>query len=403
MRNPKKNRLARAASWTMLGLGAVALFASFIYTSSILAFIGLGLAFWGATLLYIRPGEYSRKVVLDASILPLLVTLDQTLGELGYKGKAVYLPPKYFENPETTKIYIAKQEQAGLPSPEHILEYENKLFLKNPQGILLTPPGTELTRLFEKTLETSFTKVDLKYLQENLPKLLIEDLEIADNMEIEPSSDKVAKEITESISLLQENSDTIHVRISNSIYNEICKETSKLPNIQGKIGCPLCSAIACALTKASGKPIIIENVQPSEDGKTIDARYGILTITEPQEQVSEASAESVKNVGLRHNRLMNLAGAFSILSGSTILAWISWLTWYDMTTFGKDIIAIFFGSRTGEAISLGIGMKVIYYFLIGLALVVSGLVTLGARRALEKKRLKTVEQAPVDHRGGKMP
>lgn len=79
--------------------------------------------------------------------------------------------------------------------------------------------------------------------------------------------------------------------------------------------------------------------------------------------------------------LPNVAGLFLAASGSIILAWVGLLTWYDMTSWGKDIALIFFGSRTGEAISLGIGMKVIYYFLVGLALLLSGLPTFLRRRS----------------------
>lgn len=79
--------------------------------------------------------------------------------------------------------------------------------------------------------------------------------------------------------------------------------------------------------------------------------------------------------------LPNLAGLLLATSGSIILAWICWLTWYDTTSRGKDIAFIFFGSRAGEAISLGIGMKVIYYFLIGLTLLLSGLLTLLRKRS----------------------
>jgi len=77
-------------------------------------------------------------------------------------------------------------------------------------------------------------------------------------------------------------------------------------------------------------------------------------------------------LGLSH-LLQNLAGLFLTASGLVILAWIGWLTWYDVTSCGKDLALIFLGSRTGEAISLGIGMKVIYYFLISLVLLLSGL------------------------------
>ena len=87
-------------------------------------------------------------------------------------------------------------------------------------------------------------------------------------------------------------------------------------------------------------------------------------------------------VWTRARRLLpNLAGLFLVAFGSITLAWVGQLTWYDMTTWGKDIALIFFGSRTGENISLGIGMKVIHYFLIGLTLLLLGLATLLRRRS----------------------
>jgi hypothetical protein len=261
MKKPKKISLTQITSWTMLGMGAVALLSSIVYVSSILAFVGLGLVFCGALLLYIKNPEYTQKALLDASILPSLATLNQILQELNYKGKAVYLPPKYFEDPETSKIYIAKQENSDLPTPEQIQKYENKFLIKGSQGvsaILLTPPGTELAKLFEKTLETSFTKVDLEYLQQKMPRLFIEDLEIAENLQVEKAEH-----------------DKIQVRIVNPIYKDLCKKASEFSHICGSIGCPICSAIACAIAKASGKPVTIEKTGYTEDDKIIKVEYKI--------------------------------------------------------------------------------------------------------------------------------
>jgi len=376
----------------MLGFGAAALALSILYTHMLLAFIGLGLAFWGAILLYIQPEDYTRKAVMDASLLPPLATLNQTLQELDYRGDAAYLPPKYFANPENTRVYVAKQKDLPLPSPEQIQKNESQLFLRDPQGVLLTPPGAELLKLFERTLETNFTKVDLEYLQQNMPRLFIENLEIAENLEIETANSTATTKAADSVSVLQAKNDTIHVRITSSIFNQICRETANLPYTSEKIGCPLCSAIACALTKATGEPIIIENTQQSVDGKTTEVTYRIVT-AKPQEQAEQVSAKPLEKIESRHNRFINLANALLILSGSTILAWISWLTWYDMTALGKSIALIFFGSRAGEIISLGIDMRIIYYFLIGLALLLSGLIVLARKRKHEKKRPCTMEQA----------
>jgi len=94
-------------------------------------------------------------------------------------------------------------------------------------------------------------------------------------------------------------------------------------------------------------------------------------------------------------RLLNLSGLFLTAFGLIILAWVGWLTWCDMTTWGKDIAQIFFGSRTGEAIGLGIGMKVIYYFSIGLALFLLGLFTFLRRRIKEEPIVKPPMQKNV--------
>jgi hypothetical protein len=234
--------------------GVLALTFSIIHTSSILAFIGLGLVFWGAILYYIRPEKYVKEILLDATTLSSLANLSQII--IGYKGKAVYLPPRYFGDIESSKVYISAKKNKKLPLPEEMQE-EGKVFLKNPEGMVLTPPGVELSRLFEKTLGTSFTKVDLRYLEKNIPKLLIEKLEIAQNVQVKTENSRV------------------HVKIEGPIYQNICNEAKKLSNICGNLGCPLSSAIACALAKATGNPITIESEEQSHDGKTTKIQYSI--------------------------------------------------------------------------------------------------------------------------------
>ena len=254
----RKTSLTKATGWTMLGLGAAALIGSILYVSQILAFTGLGLIFWGAILTYIQTEEYIKENLLDTTVLPSLVTLNEIIQELDYKGKAVYLPPKYLKDPEANKAYIPKQKDGKLATPEQTQEQETRLFMENPQGMLLTPPGAELTKLFEKTLETSFTRIDLQYLQKNMPRLFIEELEIAKNFEMEAEKNKV------------------YVRIENSTYKNLTKKAANLSNLYESLGCPLSSAVACALAKATGKPIVIENQQTSEDGKNMEIEYRIL-------------------------------------------------------------------------------------------------------------------------------
>lgn len=249
----------------LLSVGIIALALSITYTSSILAFVGLGLVFWGGLLYYIRPEKYVKETLLDKMSLPSLVNLDEIMTHLGYKSKGIHLPPKYFTDFESAKVYFSAEDNTKLPSPEKMQKEESRVFLKNPDGILITSPGIELTKLFEKTLGTDFTKVNLQYLEQNLPKLLV-DLEIAQNVEMHSTDNSVS------------------IRMEGSVTQSICKEIRKLSNICGSLGCPLCSSIALALAKATGKPIIIERDLASEDGKIIEIIYHLLDETQEKTQ-----------------------------------------------------------------------------------------------------------------------
>jgi hypothetical protein len=80
-------------------------------------------------------------------------------------------------------------------------------------------------------------------------------------------------------------------------------------------------------------------------------------------------------------RLRSALSLSLIALGATTLAWVAQLTLFDMITWGKDITRIFFSSRTAEHMfpTLGIDMRVIHYFLIGLTLLLTGLVTFRMR------------------------
>jgi len=60
----------RLVSLFLLALGLITLAFSIIYTSSILAFIGLGLTFWCALTLYITTEKYVKQTLLDHTTIP---------------------------------------------------------------------------------------------------------------------------------------------------------------------------------------------------------------------------------------------------------------------------------------------------------------------------------------------
>jgi hypothetical protein len=104
----------------------------------------------------------------------------------------------------------------------------------------------------------------LQYLEQNIPKLLVEDLEIAQAVEMKTENDRV------------------FVKMENSIYQTICKEVKELSKIYCSLGCPLCSAIACALAEATGRSVVIEKEETSDESQTTKIEYRLLK--EPREE-----------------------------------------------------------------------------------------------------------------------
>jgi hypothetical protein len=180
------------------------------------------------------------------------------LTHLYYKGNPVYLPPKYFSNPETIKIYIPKEENGKLPKSELTSEEENQLVFANPPGILLNPPGIGLTKLFEKTLRTNLTQVDLKFLQKNMSNLLVESLELCQEFEMKVEKTK------------------IDVNIVNILF-KADKDFEENQSRKSEAFSPLTSSIACAIAKTTGQPISVEHVQSTNDGQDLAIKFGIFT------------------------------------------------------------------------------------------------------------------------------
>jgi hypothetical protein len=255
----------KIANSILIVSGTTSLALSIIYTSSILALIGLGMLFWGAIFTYVSNEEYVKKILLSASTSSQLETVNKLIQETDFAGNAVFLPPRYFKIPETYKAYIQKDKNANLPTPEMFYRKDPRFsveFIENPPAILITPPGAELVKLFEKELKTDFVRVDLQYLQVNLPQLLTDNLEIAQHFEMD----------------IEKN--TIRARIGGSVYREVTPDEQKLV-LYFTFGSPLTSAIACVLAKVSGKPVMQVKRQTSPDGNLV-VEYHILEKEEPQ-------------------------------------------------------------------------------------------------------------------------
>jgi len=248
---------------TLLVAGALLLVASVVTSSIILAFIGLGLTFWGALFLFVRSTKFVKSPILNATAISPYTTLDRIIDDLNYKGNPVYIPPypkdtylpEHLAGLKDMVVFISAKDSTTMPTIEEMAK--KQFMVKNPEGICITPPGSGLVSLFEKELRADFTKIDQESFYEGLPTVIVNNLGLASDFEI-----KVEKEF-------------IHVKITDSVYNHLYSKNQNLKTIHS-VGCPLTSAVSCALAITTGKPVTITKSKISQDLKTIEIWYQII-------------------------------------------------------------------------------------------------------------------------------
>jgi hypothetical protein len=233
--------------YILLLLGLASLLSSAFYSSYVLAFIGLGLTFWGALFLYVKYTKYVKLELLNAASSSGLYNIERILATTKTGLKGIYLPPKNLQDYTSSVVFIPTEPDQPLPTS--VETDPQKLESKNSVGLLLTPPGLALSKLFEKELKQPFTETSLEDLQTQLPKLF-DELQITKSLTVQPEDASIV------------------VEMRNHVFEDLCNETAKLERTHKTVGCPLASALACAFAKATGKPIVIEKEETGPNVKT---------------------------------------------------------------------------------------------------------------------------------------
>jgi hypothetical protein len=251
---PKHRHRSSSAliGYGLAGVGGLSLLVSVVFTSTVLAFIGLGLTFWGALLLFIRPRHYVRSDLMDSTALSSLTTIDRMITSLGYTQRGVYIP---VDNAEKAVVFIPAKPLKKIPNLDLV---GKQTFLKDPEGIALVPPGLALANLFERELKVKFSDWSLQKMMEQLPRLLIEDLEMVQDCTIKIDGDKVDFTFTE------------------SVYSEFCSRLRDSTKVCSSLGCPMCSAMACVLAEVTHRPVEFDKDKYTTDGGTVESSYHLL-------------------------------------------------------------------------------------------------------------------------------
>ena len=257
----KKNNTALQLAGVFLATGVLLIAFSIFMNLQVPAFIGLGLTFWGAVLALARSGKYVESGLLDSSTRASYATLDRMINDLKYKGQGFYILaypkdvflPDYLKNLKDPVVYVSETFDGKPPIDELA---SGKFISIQSRGFFIASPGSGVIVEMEKQLGMDISKVSLSELCEIMPKCLTENLNVARNAEMKLLPDGAS---FKAVGILYE-----------SLYNPESR-----PKSADMLGCPVVSAVACALAKSSGKAVAIKE-QLATPGNSVNVTFNFL-------------------------------------------------------------------------------------------------------------------------------
>lgn len=239
-----------------VALGSALLILAYRSNSLILGLVGLGFFFLAFLFHLTSASRFFREEVLASLVESSLSAIEKLLDAGGYKGRGIYLPAE--GSLGYVGVFVPKEEALlRLPDP-HSLK-SGRFFIENPAGVYLRAPGLNVLELFERLLNLHFRASELHYALSTLSKVFTE-------LEISLGFDYFVE------------GDYVRVKLDDLIGRGFCAGVEQqFPGICERVGCPFCSAIACAISESTGRPVLIESISISPSGRSVESVFRMLT------------------------------------------------------------------------------------------------------------------------------
>ncbi len=244
-KQPIKINIPKIVFPTFLAAGSLLIGFAYIYNFLAAFFVGFVLVFWGSIMVFISDERLIKKDVLDATSLTYFSQLNKISKQVDLQTvftasasnslkENVIFPKTHFKQIKNVELTFQEQEQVNIA------------------------PENELFNLMEQKLGKSFSGISFEKLKTVLPKLLVENLELTQNVNVEANGDQVRVTLEKPYDL--------------TVYLKAEKQNLLLD----AAGFPLSGAIAYALANSSGKAVIINQHLLAKDKKTVHIEYTLL-------------------------------------------------------------------------------------------------------------------------------
>jgi hypothetical protein len=242
LRNPQVRAKVMGSIFIAIGIYLI-----FLQKESVYLKIGFGAVFIGIFTFFVITERTTPKILYDAQMLSNMELLNSLINNLHLEGNGTYVPASGKLSKE--RVFIPAQEG----EKDYIPELDDNMFFipktnKSSLNVVLVPPGLELLETYEKELGIKTESIQIDELMQYL-QIMIYGLDLIRDLSLE-----------------REGKEFIRVTITHSQYGDICKKiVNEMRNICRQTGCPICSSILCAVTRALSKKIRIQHVDIKEN------------------------------------------------------------------------------------------------------------------------------------------
>jgi hypothetical protein len=144
--------------YVLLLLGLASLFTSVFFSSYVLAFIGLGLTFWGALFLYIKSTKYVKLELLNAASSSSLGNIERILVTTETDLKGIHLPPKNLVDYTSSLVFIPARPNQPLSIFGR--NRSERTSFHEPFRALNNSPGARPVKTVRKNTQTTLHRND---------------------------------------------------------------------------------------------------------------------------------------------------------------------------------------------------------------------------------------------------
>lgn len=222
---------------------------------SIIVFMCLGLLLIGTLIMFAAPESLVPAEIVSRSLAPSIGNQALILESLLPENKALHVPKVILGGESTVYLDLVREPELSTEAKWSPVEAERSIWSRTRK--VLEPAGISLMQGYEKALQRDFLELDTQQIARLLSKVIVPELQLASGFSL--------RELPTN----RFEATWIRSTISHTCVGDKGRSHPEL--------CCLCSSVACALAKATGRIVIIEESNQTQDSSTITTLFRILS------------------------------------------------------------------------------------------------------------------------------